>query len=552
MIAALLPSAAIAAYRIDFARWAGVPLLRTKFGVYETPFVAREALVRSLALLRRIGVRDLRYELAWGKPDAMAFDTVRSSGIEFAFVDAVLDRCRALGVRPLFATGYCPPFLQRSAGPSAWKDPPRDLGAWAGIERAFAAHLRGRGVRYEVWNEPDMPEGTGKMFFDGSVADYGRIYAAAARGLREGDPDAEVGGPAAAYDLRYLAPVLAGSADFASIHGYANYPTQIAGMRRALLNRPDLPILLTEYASFDDFRTDGPAVRTDAAAAFFRDADGLLRRTDVATVYWAQWIDDRLGLLARDGHRRALFNAFEAYGAMPPDRVAVAPSVDGAASGLTVLASASATEAAVIVANPTDADRSVDLRFDRLPEAKGPCRLSRIDRHHASFVDDPATEALRVDATLPPAPSWSGKVPAHGVAILAIGDPEPVAPVPRGRVVRERSWFADRASEAYADFDPATWTARLGGGSARIEVEFEGATAFRLVPTVQGRGAVTLRIEFRDRRERFGAAVASPGTGLVDLRRLAPPGWDGRRVRLGFGLADATTGSHARLRLAAP
>ena len=550
-----------AEYRIDFRRWAGVPLLKTKFGVYATPFSPRGDLVRSLDLLREIGVRDLRYELAWGKPDAVASDAIGGTAerpvYDFAYADALLDRGRALGLRPLLALSYCPTPLQTRAGWARWKDAPKDLGAWASVCRAFAAHERARGltdVRYEAWNEPDMPEAEGKMFFEGTAEDYARVYRATARGVRAGDPDAAVGGPAAAYDLRYLAPVVAGDADFASIHGYANYRSQIAGMRKALAPRRDLPIFLTEYASFSDFRKDGPAVRSDAAAAFFRDADGLLRLTDVTKVYWAQWIDDYLGLVSRGGRRRALFNAFEAYGAMPADRVearllTLAPEGEDG-SAVVVLATASPTERDVVVANPSDHDRAVTLRFDGLPP-RGRWALSRIDRHHASFVDDPSTESLRIDERPRIGRTWRGTVPAQGVVLLRSG--ATAAPrVPAGTAVRSLHDFGNRASPAYADFDPASWTARLGLGSARVGVEMEGLGGFRLSPEIRGGGTLSLSLSFRGRDGRYGSAVELPPRGLVDPRRLAPPAWDGHRAMLTFVLRNATEGSHARIALVRP
>ena len=550
----LLPPPPPVEFRIDFAHWAGVPLLKTKFGVYATPFSPQEELVRSLDLVREIGVRDFRYELAWGKPDAVAYDAIGGTAsaltYDFTYADAVLDRARTLGIRPLLALSYCPTPLQTRTEWARWKDVPKDLGAWRTINRTFVAHLKARGlsdVRYEAWNEPDMPEAKGKMFFEGTPEDYARVYEATAAGVRAADPDALVGGPAAAYDLRYLAPVLAGTADFASIHAYANYPGQIEAMRKALASRPDLPILLTEYASFTDFRKNGPALRAEAAAAFFRDADGLLALTDVTKVYWAQWIDDDLGMISRKGRRRAIYNAFRLYGMMPTDRVSAIPTER--AEGLTVLASASKGEAAVVVANPTDEARTVRLRFSRTP-VTGRWETMRIDRRHASFEDDPSTEALRVEDRPPIESTWQGTVPAQGVVFLRAGR-APTLRLPEGHVVREWRRFEERAGKSYADFDPATWTVRLGGEDSRLGVEVEGLDACRMAMESQGSGpSPSLRIDYRSGKRGYTRAfvygpVGKPpawGTGRtadgrtdrlgkrLDLRRNAPPDWDGRAI----------------------
>ena len=434
---------------------------------------------------------------------------------------------------------------------AAWKDVPSDLNAWGRMNEAFAAHLRARGqrgIRYEVWNEPDMPEGDSKMFFTGSPEDYGRVYRAARAGLRQGDPDAALGGPAIAYDRRYLALILDDEADFASIHAYANYAPQIAGMREALRDRPDLPILLTEYASFTEFRPDGPTTRSDAAAAFFRDADGLLRLTDVTKVYWAQWIDDTLGLVDRQGHRRAIFNAFRVYAMMPTDRVAVSRAPEG----LTVLASAGPTEMGIVVANPTGTDREVALDLAHRPVRSGTLEVRRIDRHHASHGDDPATEALRVDETVPLGDTWTGTVPAQGVVFLRAGRPAPAPKIPQGTVVRDLHRFPDRKTAGYAEFDSATWTARLGEGPGLVGAEIEEPSR-RLLVTRVGGGEAALRVGYRGRDGRFTAGVlrrtrgfgADPWGGAgrtrdlprrltIDLAREAPRDWDGRRVTLWF------------------
>ncbi|CAN5443326.1 hypothetical protein BH11ARM2_BH11ARM2_25720 [soil metagenome] len=550
----ILPPVAPQEIRIDFARPAGVPLFKTKFGVYQTPFTPLEPFVRSLDLLNEINVRDLRYEFAWGKPDAVAFDQIGGTAArptyDFSFVDGLAAGLKARGIRPLFANSYCPVPLQTRKEWERWKDSPSDLQAWREINRTMVARLRARGVpgaRYEVWNEPDMPEGKGKMFFNGGAADYGTLYDFGQRGIRAGDPDAAIGGPAAAYDLRYLDAILKKPMDFASIHGYANYPVQIEGMRKRLVGRPDLPIYLTEYASFNDFRENGPAVRSNAAAAFFRDADGLLALTDVTKVYWAQWIDDYLGLIDRKGHKRALFNAFKVYGMMPTDRVSASPL-----DGMTVLASADESCAGIVVANPTDEDRKVDLKMANLPVKTGSWHLYRIDAHHASYVDDPSTEALKVDETIPLRDSWSGVVPKQGVIFLMAGKPVSHT-FPQGDIVGERHSFADRNSQAYAEFDPTDWTARLGDGKAEVGVSVDRISPrFRLFPTLQGPDALALRIESKIgqgivRRKLLRLTQAKGGVP-IDLPKLLP-GWNGQRVTVTFFSQKTTPPSRVRIAL---
>jgi len=200
-----------------------------------------------------------------------------------------------------------------------------------------------------MWNEPDLPGDGGKVFFNGGPADYGRLFAAGAAGVHAGDADAQAGGPAVAWMAGYAQAMLPGGPDFASIHGYSNYPAQIGIMRGVVKNQPSLPIFLTEYASYSDFGLLKPSSRHQAAALFFRDVQGLLADTDVAKVYWAQWIDDDLGMVTDDLHRKALFNAYKLYQTMlPVDRNAVTP--DGA-GGVGLLAASDPHNAGVVLWN---------------------------------------------------------------------------------------------------------------------------------------------------------------------------------------------------------
>ncbi|RYG71152.1 hypothetical protein EON77_13115, partial [bacterium] len=392
-------------FTVDFGKTGGPPLVKDKFGVYATPFTPVDELVRGLPMLRELNVHDFRYEVAWGKPDAIAFDqiggTVANPMIDFGPLDRMLDGLAAQGVRPLLALSYCPVPLKTRTPWDAWKDVPSDLDAWRRIHAGYGAHWAGRPAPrpfYEVWNEPDMPEGTGKMFFNGTTEDYLRVYDSARAGLLAGDAQAEIGGPAAAYDLAYLRPLLTRPIEFASIHGYANYGAQLDKMREALRDHPQLPIFLTEYASFNSFALDGPSTKAEAAARFFADVPGLLAYGDVPKIYWAQWIDDVLGLVGRDGKRRALFNAFALYGMMPVDRVAVAPEID---TGVTAFASAGPAGAAIALANPGETARTVTLDLKRRPKGLGEIEILRVDPAHASVRDDPATERLKVDERIP-------------------------------------------------------------------------------------------------------------------------------------------------------
>jgi len=613
-----LPAAA-QTFTADFGRWSGPPLVKTKFGVYQTPFLPPATWKKMMPLLQEAGVQDFRYEMAWGKPGAQAFDQITGTAaqpvINFAPVDVLADGLKALGIRPLFAMTYDPLPLKTGSQWQRWKDAPSDLAAWGRINGSYAAHYRTalglRGPSYEVWNEPDLPGDGGKVFFNGGPADYARVYDAAQAGLRPADPDALVGGPGIAYDTSYVAAALAHPMDFVSIHAYANYAAQVRAVRPLLAARPDLPVFLTEYASFKDFGPHAPISRAEGAARFFGDAQGLLTFPDVPKVYWAQWADDALGMLTDDLHRKALFNALKVYQTLlPVDRNPVSPETSG---GVSAMASSDDHAAAVALWNVGAAPASVTVRLNGLPFSGGALTVSRIDDAHASFIDDPATEGLTAEAPRPitsRAAVWAGTIPAHGVVLLRAADTSPdslLRPASIGAYVRTRWWFPDRTADSYADYDPRTCIARLGTGTRDFAVAQVGVLLDHPSPNiavqVARRGVLThrdanalfgVRLDYEtrqgwtrsvlwhdggdsarrdsalpwgkggahaDKSYAVPALALGRGTFVLGVARSAPPGWDGRvlltpilqagagvQARLIFRPAPAASGTRAARR----
>ncbi len=598
-----LPSAA-QTFAADFGRWSGPPLVKTKFGVYQTPFLPPAAWRKMVPLLQEAGVQDFRYEMAWGKPDAQAFDQITGTAarpvINFAPVDALANGLKSIGVHPLFAMTYDPLPLKTGAAWQRWKDAPSDLDAWGRINGGYAAHYRtALGLQapfYEVWNEPDLPGDGGKVFFNGGPPDYARVYAAAQAGLRAGDADALIGGPGIAYDTSYVAAALAHPMDFVSVHAYANYAGQIRSVRPLLAPRPDLPVFLTEYASYKNFGLRAPISRAEGAARFFADAQGLLTFPDVAKVYWAQWADDALGMLTNTLHRKALFNAFKVYQTLlPVDRCPVSPETQGSVSAM---ASSDGHTAAVVLWNTGAEAETVTVRLNRLPFTSGTLAVSRIDRDHASFVDNPAFENLVVgerQTVTSRAAVWSGTLPAYGVVLLRATDTSRkslLRPTSIGAYVRARWWFPDRSADSYADYDPRTCIARLGMGTRDLSVAQVGVVLDHPAPrlsvgvTRQGtlvrKDADTLlgvRVDYETRRgwarsvlwhdgsysprrnsalpwgkggatadKAFAVPALARGAGTfgMDIARQAPPGWDGR-ILLTPLLQNAGAGVQARL-----
>ena len=553
----------------DFSKWAGPPLVKTKFGVYQTPFLSEADLSRAAALLPEAGVQDLRYEMGWGKPDTYAFDQIRGTAanpvFDFSALDPFVLSLKQFGVSPLFAMTYDPLPLKTGTGWQRWKDTPSNLVAWQEIQRRYADHYHNvNGLDrplYEMWNEPDIGGDGGKMFFNGSSADYAGICRMGAAGIHAGDPDALAGGPAIAYDLNYARPLASETdLDFISIHAYDNYAGQIAGLRALVKDRPAVPVLLTEYASFTNFGPSAPVSRHPAAARFFRDVKGLLELQDVPKVYWAQWVDDSLGMVTRDFHRKALFNAYKMYQTLlPVDRNPVTPD---SASGLSALASSDSHTACVALWNETAADRPAAIFLDHLPFPNGKVQLYRIDAAHASYGDTPAAERLHADSAgniSSGRAEWTGTVPAESVVLLQASDGSGASllrPQKIGTFVRRRYWFPDRESDAYADFDPRTSIVRLGQGRRAEALVQTGivldtpAAVLRVQVTRQGPFAVQdansllgLRVDYGSRQGGYGKCVLwHSGSYRVSRSAALPWGKDGAQVDKAFACPQMNTG----------
>ena len=576
---------------IDYSKWQGVPLVKTKFGVYQTPFFFKVHPPRSYdmgPLLREAGVRDLRYETGWGKPDTFAFDQVAGTAahpvIEFAPLDPFLTQLKLAHIEPLLALTYNPVPLQTQTTWQRWKDVPSNLEGWNRVVADTAKHVRTIGldnVQYEIWNEPDLPGDGGKVFFNGGPAEYGVLFNGSASAIKAAVPDADVGGPAMAYDARYARAMDLSKAQFISVHAYNNFPVQIGSIARSVVREsPSTPIYLTEYASDTQFGSRSPISRHEGAARFFRDVAGLLNYTDTPKVYWAQWIDNDLGMITEDLHKKALFNALKIYQTdLPVDRNAIELPANSADS---ILASSDSDNACAVLWNNTSDDVQKHVALRKMPFNHGFLDLYRIDATHGSYVDDNSHENLSVVARTMISSNgcdWSGTVPAGGVVFLHAHTQSGHVTFPRsdiGEVANIRYWFANRVGTDYADFDPVTSIARLGTGANatgtaeisavidaptkrwRVRIDRQGlftagspGAALGLVIDYVGvDGNVAQRISYQlpgtaaiqklDNPENQGkvhqllthpeVAFVHGGSFIIDIKRDAPAGWSGRVV----------------------
>ncbi|MEO6904225.1 MAG: glycosyl hydrolase [Bacteroidia bacterium] len=122
----------------------------------------------------------------------------------FFNIDQICDFLLSIGMRPFMELSFMPAAIS-SGNKTVFSykgniDPPRDYKDWETLISKLIAHLVKRyGIDevskwfFEVWNEPNL-----KAFWDGSQADYFKLYQTTVTAIKKIDKTLKVGGPATA------------------------------------------------------------------------------------------------------------------------------------------------------------------------------------------------------------------------------------------------------------------------------------------------------------------------------------------------------------------
>jgi len=152
----------------------------------------------ALPHLAALGAKWARVQTGWGRCET------QRGVYDFGWLDATVDKLRAVGIEPWFNVGYGNQLYTPDAPhPTAvgWTPvrEPEARAGWAAFCEALARHYAGRVRFYEVWNEPDI-----KPFwtpYDPSPADYAELVKLTAPALGRGDGAVKVVGGATAMAL---------------------------------------------------------------------------------------------------------------------------------------------------------------------------------------------------------------------------------------------------------------------------------------------------------------------------------------------------------------
>jgi len=487
---------------VDFSTRAGVPLIK-KFGLFNSGLVTLNQYENYMHLMDDLRVDSLRIDLFAGSQEQpmgkMVTGTAEDLHYDFSALDTILGALSEHGSRLYASWCYIPLPLQENGN---WRAGPTDIKAWQEIYRQYAAYYAGKGIRipyHEVYNEPDC----GNVFFTGTFADYTNMYVAAARGLKEGNPDAVVGGPSSAFVENsagvipeFLRTVLREDVplDFFSYHSYGCDAKQyIARTRqaRALVNaHPKLDtteLHLNEFNSLlQPFVLDGPAEHVRGGSTMLTAFELLLNETDVTLAHWAQFLDtgiEPLGSVDVLGRQKAAYWAYWMYSHMPEQRVSVSGLGEETREGLHAMASSDEHQAAILVWNDHPEDTmEVTVALNALPVRQGQMRLYHMEEATDNYW------VKRADTTLVPQISDIASLEGElhitlgpgGFALYLFdsGKAQTTHEAP-GELVRKRYYFPERGKGNYAFYDETDPTVYLGMngemiGRSVVAMEFDG------------------------------------------------------------------------------
>ena len=144
--------------------------------------------------------------LKWSSTNVFSLDASGKPVYNFTILDQIFDEYKRAGVRPMVELGFMPKDL--ASGTMAYEmpypdtvkgsvqSPPKDYAMWGELVRRVVEHFVQRYGRdevatwyFEVWNEPDI------SYWQGTPADYLKLYDYSVAGVRKALPNARVGGP---------------------------------------------------------------------------------------------------------------------------------------------------------------------------------------------------------------------------------------------------------------------------------------------------------------------------------------------------------------------
>lgn len=154
---------------------------------------------KALDAAKAAGFDFVRMDLAWDWIE-------KTAGVyDFSAFDALLASLDARGLKALFILDYGNPLYQ--SGPGWAPETPAQVAAFGNYVEAAARHFAGRAVRYEIWNEPNLPQYWKPLPDTGA---YAPLASEAVKRVHAGDPAAAISlGGTSGFAFGFIEDVIA-------------------------------------------------------------------------------------------------------------------------------------------------------------------------------------------------------------------------------------------------------------------------------------------------------------------------------------------------------
>ena len=474
------------------------------------------------------------------------------------------------------------------------RDPNRDVryyppktDVYARAWGAVAKKVREMGERayFEVLNECDH-----NGWWYGTWDDYIDVYNATAKGIRAGDPDAEVGGLSAGGITRtlgvdklrdFLTSVEENATpiDFVSYHDYFQvYRTDTELLAQELEKSEyfnSTQMHLNEFNVYwrDDFwtseKTDTFMYTPKMLPLMFDAFDWLSNAPYVTMAHWGCFTDvgEGFGLFTAEGEPLPSYYAVKIYQNMPVDRVK-STSSDGEVK---IIASREDGRAGIVVYNTGTADKQVRLGIDGNDIAGGKLQAYRLDADNANVWENeqsrpftPVVEYANVQAD---ALTVSFDLPVNGAVYLELANAEGgelyrTMENDPFTLIRKDFYYEDRLQKTYSEYDDFSAIDYVGMGDNELGVARNSLTLENVADVLQievrckgtpqaesERARLGMRVDYRSREGEYTKSVMYVHEAFADFRFDSFPYGTGRAPDEVIAFTDTVT---AQIRAKAP
>lgn len=276
-----------------------------------------------MKMLADAGFKWVRMDFAWGGIE-------REKGkYDFSACDRLLENLKPHDIRAIFILDYANSLYDNGLSPHT----DESRAAMAAFATAAVTHFKGRGIVWEMWNEPNI-----KQFWKPtpSADDYAKLALAIGKAIRAAAPDELYVGPATStIDLKFLETCFKAGClnywDAVSVHPYRQKDPETASEECRKLR-----LLIAEYAPKDKKIPilSGEWGYSSAWKNFDEEKQAqFLPREFLVNLYneipisiWYDWHDDGVDPKEGEHHFGTVHNAYtkDAENAYDPKRAYVA------------------------------------------------------------------------------------------------------------------------------------------------------------------------------------------------------------------------------------